>query len=534
MARSSKPRLLARLRRFATRALSTFGGLFGAPTASGYKAGLLNRLTQDWVMLPLSANQEIRWNLRAVRARARELCRDNGFAKRFLQLAAANVIGARGIRLEAQVRDLTGAPSEGVNTQIEAAWEEWGHAENCSADGRQSWTELQRSIVKAMAQDGEAIVHHLRYFPNAYGYAVELIDPDRLDFLYNREPDTETGNRIRFGVEVDPWGRPVAYHIWKHHPSEFEYERDNERVRIPAADITHLYLADRVNQWRGISWFHAIMLALKMYDGYAEAEVVAARTAAAKMWFIKTDAETYGPDAVPGEKVQMEAEPGLFERLYPGEEVQQIDPQHPTTAFEAFTKAVLKGVSAGLSVTYASLTHDLAEANYSSLRAGLLPERDHWRMIQDYLIEHCHRRIYEEWLAMAVLTGQVKIGMRNLATAKQVRWVPRGWEWVDPLNEMRAGIMGIESGLISRTEIVGQRGNDIGEVFADLAAEQKLAAENGIDLATKLVTAPPSATSPAPGEQGGADGESPDGDEAPAAAAGGSGRHLVALRRLRP
>lgn len=529
MARPNKrPGLLTRLvTAVKQRALSTFGGIFGAPTASGYKGGLLNRLTQDWVMLPLSANQEIKWNARAVRARARELCRDNGFAKRFLQLVAANVIGPKGIRLEAKVTDLTGAPSDGVNQAIEDAWEDWGHAENCSADQRQSWTELQRSIVKSLAQDGEVLVHHIPYFAgNPYAYAVELIDPDRLDFLFNQEPDME-GNRIRFGVEVNQWGAPIAYHIWKHHPSEFEYERDNERVRIPADQITHLFLADRVNQWRGISWFHSIMLSMKMYDGYTEAELVAARTAAAKMGFIETAAETFGEDAAAGNRVQMEAEPGLFERLYPGEKMQLWDPQHPSTAFEPFSKSILKGISAGLSVTYASLSHDLAEANYSSLRAGLLPERDHWRMIQDFMVEHCHRKVFANWLSMAVLSGQVKVGMRSKDTISQVRWAPRGWQHVDPLNEMRADALAVEVAFKSRTEVVNDRGLDIEEVFEDLAHEQQMAEENGIELATTISSKPPSESNPDPGKDT-PGGEPVDGEES----APGKKRTLVALRRF--
>lgn len=525
MARPSKPGFFSRLLK---RAISTFGGIFGAPTSSGYKGGVLNRLTQDWVMLPLSANQEIRWNARAVRARARELCRDNGYAKRFLALVAANVVGAKGIRLEAKVTDLTGAPSEGVNEQIETAWETWGHAETCSADRRWSWTEVQRAIAKNLAQDGEVLLWRHRYFDNAFGYAVELIDPDRLDFLYNRDADAQ-GNRIRFGVEVDQWGGPVAYHIWKHHPSEFEYERDNERIRVPAEQITHLFIADRVNQWRGISWFHPIMLSMKMYDGYTEAELVAARTAAAKMGFIETAPETFDDDAEPGKRVQMEAEPGLFERLYPGEKMSLWDPQHPTNAFEPFSKTILKGVSAGLGVTYASLSHDLAEANYSSLRAGLLPERDHWRILQDYLIEHCHRVIFADWLSMAILSRQVKIGMRALETVQQVRWAPRGWEWVDPLNEMRAAALGIEIATMSRTEVVSSRGRDVAEVFEDLSMEQKLADENGIELPTALASKPPSETNPDPGKD--APGGNPD-EEQPA----GRGRRLgelVALRRFK-
>lgn len=511
------------------RALSTFGGIFGAPTSSGYKGGQLNRLTQDWVMLPLSADQEIRWNARAVRARARELCRDNPIAKRFLQLVASNVVGAKGIRLEARIATLTGDPSAGVNAALEQAWEEWGRATTASADGRQSWTELQRTIAKNLAQDGEVILRSVKYFDNKFGYTLQLIDPDRLDFLYVESPG-KNQNRVRFGVEMDDWGRPVAYHVWKHHPAEFEYDRDNERIRIPAEEIIHLYIADRVDQTRGISWFHAVMLALKMYDGYQEAELVAARTAAAKMGFIVSPPDSYQAPADADERITMEVEPGLFEQLDPGYDFKTWDPQHPTTAFESFSKQVLKSISAGLSVTHATLSHDLSEANYSSLRAGLLPERDYWRMIQDYVIEHCHRRVFADWLSMAILTGQVKAGMRGMDTMSQVRWAARGWEWVDPLNEMRAAALGIDYGLRSRTRIVADQGEDLEEVFADLSHEQKLAEENDINLAPVNVqpkAKAPSETTPAP-----ASGEGETGDGA--AGTGTDGGRRLAFPRAVP
>jgi lambda family phage portal protein len=152
---------------------------------------------------------------------------------------------------------------------------------------------------------------------------------------------------------------------------------------------------------------------------------------------------------------------------------------------------ILKAVATGLGVTHASLSSDLAEANYSSLRAGLLPERDEWRMGQDYLVEHCHRRVYEAWLDMALLTGRLKAGMRDPEGLKEVRWEPRGWAWVDPKNEMDAHIVAIANGLTSRQNVMAESGLDLEETFVQLELENKLAAEHGIDVTPTARTSKP-------------------------------------------
>ncbi len=517
---------------FVTRALSTFGGLwgspiFGSPANSGYAGGRLSRLSLDWVMLPLSANQEMRWNLRTLRARARELVRDNPHAKRFIHLCANNVIGHNGIRLQARVPTLKGEMSEGVNAQLEQEWEQWSHAESCSVDGRMSWTELQRMVFKTLPQDGEVLIRLIRGFPNAWGFALQLIDADQLDVTYNRGPDA-SGRRVVMGVELDRWDRPVVYHVWNHHPSEYEYEFERERVPIPADEIIHLFVQHRVGQARGVPWFHSVMMKLKMYDGYEEAELVAARTAAAKMGFIvMKNEEGYQPPPE-DQRLQLEVEPGLMTQLDPGYEFQAWDPQHPTQAFEPFTKSVLKSVATGLGTTYAAMSGDLSEANYSSMRSGTLVERDEWKALQQWGIEHLHRRIYEAWLEMAILANRVTVGPRSPEKLKLVKWEPRGFEWVDPLSEMRAKALEIDYGLTSRRRQAAEQGDDLEEVFSELAQEEELAKENAITLApmnVKPTAKAPTESNPAPAETAGEGATGGNG-------AGGAGGRAAVLEAL--
>jgi capsid protein len=73
-------------------------------------------------------------------------------------------------------------------------------------------------------------------------------------------------NEIRLGVEVDGWGRPVAYYVNPYHPSD--QGGSLARERIPAEFITHLYDPARVNQTRGVTWFHPVMLAMRILEGY--------------------------------------------------------------------------------------------------------------------------------------------------------------------------------------------------------------------------------------------------------------------------
>jgi len=70
--------------------LSAFG-FEKRSNATTYSGASGTRLTLDWIATILSSDQEIRGNLRLLRARGRELSRNNPVAQNFLKLLAANV-----------------------------------------------------------------------------------------------------------------------------------------------------------------------------------------------------------------------------------------------------------------------------------------------------------------------------------------------------------------------------------------------------------------------------------------------------------
>src|SRR6185436_4276836 len=88
---------------------------------SSYRGAEVSRLLADWVSWPMSPDLEMRGDLRLLRGRARELSRNNAHIRQYLNLLKANVLGAHGMPLQAQVRDGSGNLDERVNETIEAA-----------------------------------------------------------------------------------------------------------------------------------------------------------------------------------------------------------------------------------------------------------------------------------------------------------------------------------------------------------------------------------------------------------------------------
>jgi lambda family phage portal protein len=474
-----------------------------------------NRLTLDWVAPILSPDQEARGNLRLLRARGRELVRNNPTAKHFLNLLATNVIGDRGIRYRGRVRNNDGQLNRAFNSKIEDAWAQWGKKDTCSCDGKLSLRAVQDLVLRTVAMDGEAFVRLVRGWPNPYGLALQLIDADQVDHLYSRAPGKGV-NEIRLGVEVDSWGKPVAYWINPGHPSD--YGGSLLRERVPAGQIIHVYDPMRVQQTRGLTWFHPVMMALKMMHGYTEAELVAARVSAAKPgWFQYKDATTYdAPD--PTTPLRMEANPGMYEKLPPGLEFVSNNSDHPANAFAQYIQANLRLIASGLGASYNSLANDLVGVNYSSLRSGLLIERDHWTIVQQWFSEAFMQPLFDAWLDMALLAGGLVLDSRDPARFRACVWMPRGWRWVDPLKDSQGAIIDIAAAINSPERVVAERGDDLEEIYEEIAEAQKLAKAYGIQMNLQPPNRPGTQNNPAEVE----DQETEEGEKEAAAAGAGS------------
>jgi lambda family phage portal protein len=487
-----------------------------APRRRSFSGAQLSRLTSDWITMSTSGDAEIRTSLKLLRNRCRSLERDNDYIESYLREVENNVIGL-GIGFQSQVKKQRGgALNEALNAQIQEAWDEWTKAPTCHVAGKLSFTEMEYLLVRSAARDGEIVFRKVfePFGGSKVPLALEVIEADRLDDDYNGR--ALNGNEIRMGVELDKWSRPVAYYFLTYHPGDYPFGGEKvhdtgRRMRVPADEIIHPFVTKRANQTRGVPWIATAILRLRHMQGYEEAEVIAARAAAAIMGFIESPEGELEGDGVEDNERVTDFEPGVFKYLNKGEKVNVPDNSRPGGQFGPFMKMMLRGTAAGLGASYESISKDYSESNYSSSRLALLSDRDNWRKLQVWVISHFHQQVFETWLELAVLSGVVKIPDYEINSTKyqNVRWLPRGWAWVDPQKEVNAYRDAILGGLTSATKVIAQEGEDVDDLYNEIARERKLAKDLDLIFDTDAKNGiKPAITPPKPGAN-----ENPKGDE---------------------
>ena len=446
----------------------------------GFSGAMYNRLVADWITSSTSMDAEIRKDLKRLRDRSRDLVRNNDYARSAQRAITNNVVG-QGVTMQAAVKMRRGnRMDDTTNGAIEAAWAKWKRKQYCHTGGVLSFNDIERQLMDAMPESGEVFVRKVR---QAFGggrvpFALEIIEADRLDSDLNEM--AKSGNEIRMGVERDTWGRPVAYHFKTEHPGDYPFGAGavaNRTIRVPAADVIHLFRQERPGQTRGVPWIASAIMKMHHLQGYTEAEVIAARAEACRMGFITSPEGDALSDGQQDNQDVANFEPGLIQRLLPGETFTDSKPNRPGGQYEPFVRAMLHSLSAGLGVSYATLSRDYSQANYSSGRLALLDDRDNWRVLQGWMMENFHRPVFEEWLDLAVLSGELDLPgyEANPEPFRAVRWIPRGWQWVDPAKEMAAYKEAVRCGFTTMSDVIAQQGGDIEDVMQTRQRELEMA-----------------------------------------------------------
>ena len=411
------------------------------PSRRNYGGAQINRLTTDWVSQGTSADSEIKSSIRILRNRARALVRDSDFAKSALRAVKNNVVG-QGIKHQAQVRMIRGGRlDERLNTLIEYEFKKWGKAKNCHAGGTLTWAQIQQLCINSMIESGEVFVRLVgqQFGTSRVPLGLEVIESDLLDDDYTGFESN--GNRVRMGVELDEWGRPVAYHFLNYHPGDYQFSYSQiakkRRTRIPADEIIHLYSIDRPGQTRGVTAFASAIMRLNNLKGFEEAEIIAARASSAMMGFVRTPDQELFEDGTFEDQSVLDFSPGSIRRLAPGEDMQFFSPTRPDDAFTPFVAQMLRAVAAGVGCSYTQVSSDFSQSNYSSSRLELIETRAHYRTLQQYMIDTLCQPIYEKWIEMAVMSGVMQMPAFDMDPDRyfESKWIAPAAQFVDPQKE---------------------------------------------------------------------------------------------------
>ena len=472
-----------------------------------YAAGRVDRLTEGWTTTSLSSTASLLGQLDTLRARSRQLHRDNDYAKKFQQLVAVNVAGPHGFRFESRVYNPDNTPDAFANNAIEAAWSRWAAKGVCEVSGRLSLRDLCHVLIKAASRDGEFLVRKIKgnTAGNAFGLALQVLDVNRIDTQQNRSAGDGL-NAILMGIEVDTYLRPVAYHLRPAMQGDVYHlaRSPSASQRIPADEIIHGFVTDTPEQVRGVPWMHAAMLRLNNLGGYEEAAIIASRVGASQMGFFTTpdgQATSVADETREGQggestELLMDAAPGEFRSLPEGMQFQAFNPNYPAAMFGDFVKANLRGIASGLGVAYHALANDLEGVSFSSIRSGTLEERDAWMVLQSWFIDAFLEPVFAEWLPLALAMGQVTLPngsalpVRSLDKFKPHKFQGRRWAWVDPLRDVQADLTAMHAGIKSPQDVAAGMGSDLEDVLVQIQQANAMADSLGVQLATLPKAAP--------------------------------------------
>lgn len=422
--------------------------------ARHYEAASIGRRTDGWSRRLTDANSATAGaTLTYLRAQARDLVRNNPWARHGLRRIVANTVGW-GIRPKAA------GPSANLIAQ---RWKDWAETTQCDADGRLNMYGLQALVMRSVARDGEVLIRRRWRLP-ADGFAVpmqlQVLEADFLDTNRNGLIG-EAGGPVIQGVEFDAIGRRAAYWLFDRHPGAtgtLAGMITPVSRRIPADGILHVYDQERPGQVRGPSWFASVDVRLHDFDEFEDATLMKQKIAACMAAFV-TDIDGQsgltglaGTDSASNQPTET-FEPGMIIPLPPGKQITVANPP-AATDHQSFSTTQLRGVAAGLGVTYEDLTGDYSQVNYSSGRMGRLAHQQDvhdWRW--NMLIPQFCAPSWDWFLKAMTIAGEPVV-------AAPAAWHPAPMPMLDVDKESAAYQRRVRNGQLTWPQMVRELGED--------------------------------------------------------------------------
>jgi lambda family phage portal protein len=415
---------------------------------------------------------------REIMRRTRWFEKNNPTLQKILDLIETNVVGTG-------INPTPASESGEWNAAALKFWNRW--VEWADLGQRLHFYQVQAIISRAVAVDGEIFLH-LTEDPESKRPRVELIEAHRVTsanisnderFAYLHDAD---------GVYIDKaTGKAVAYAVTTAGSSEIRI--------ILAKDIVHIYEPSRVNQYRGVSLFHAICNTLHDLDDLQTFEMLAAKDASEKSVIIKT-ATGEAPDSIigdgqlsPMQPVSPETKSAYYVRafggknlvLQTGDDATQFESNRPSPAMRDFWQYLERKVCQGIGISAAAVLDYEGGWGGAALRGAICCDNRFYECRTSALIPALNR-VWAFALGWAQKHPEIEKLPVLPADWKKVRWQPPRRASVDIGRDSSALINELRAGVRTYRDVLGEQGGDWKEVLRQRATEQKYIQ----DLATEL------------------------------------------------
>lgn len=443
----------------------------GRGARAEYDGATLGRRAAGWRRTRLDANSELSPAVAAaLRGIARDLVRNNPYAASGIASIVQNLVGT-GITFQVY-RDGK------VDAELNALARDHFDKPNCDSGGRHDLYGLQLQAARTIVEGGAAIMRRrwrrvTDRLPLPFQLQVleaDYIDPSKHGPL-SSAPGVNGGYVVN-GVQFSPLGRREGYWLYNGHPGSARATSLGSSF-VPAIDIAHIFRADRPEQEHGATWFAPIILRMKDFGDFEDAELTRQKISSAFVGFVagdEADAQIPGietDDADPSDPIEREPldfiEPGTFQYGRAGEEVTFSTPPQ-ANGYKDYTKVSQLAISAGLGVPYEELTGDLSGVSFISGRLGRLKYQravQTWQWLM-FVPQFCGA--VERWTLDALeMLGKDTRGVT-------MKWTPPRFPMMDPATEYPAIRDAVRAGQMTPADAVEETGQDF-DTFIERWAE---------------------------------------------------------------
>jgi lambda family phage portal protein len=388
---------------------------------------------------------------------------------------------------------------------IRPVWDRWGKA--ADADGALDIYGLEALMVRSWMEGGEVFI---RRRPRVLGTKLPLplqIQVIESEFVPIFDADTWTGmpagNTIQQGIERDRSGQRIAYWVYKEHPGDGRNGAapgSTDLVRVAASQMAHLYDVKRAGALRGVTPLASVLVRIRNSGDFEDAVLDRQKLANLFTMFITRsmppewadinfDPNTGLPAFYDQNGTTMVGlEPGMSQTLAPGEGVTFANPPEAGTTYPDYLRSTALGTASGTHMPYEFLTGDIKDVSDRTLRL-VVQEFRRFAQQRQWLniIPQALQRIADWFAEAAVLAGEFDLS--RLDEIKAVEWAPHAWDYIHPTQDAQGKQMLLDMGVVSRTGLILERGDDPKKVLEQRVDDKK--AEDDAGLTPPEPAAPP-------------------------------------------
>lgn len=446
--------------------------------ARGYDMARRGRRTDGWLATGGSPNSEAFPALGLSIRRSRDICRNNEWGRNARRKWVAHAVGT-GIVPRADT------DSKSAKKTAMGAWNAF--ADNCDPEGLVDIYGQQARVMSEVFTGGAAFVRwYLR--PPSWNLKVPLqCEVLGHEYLDTRRFQMNGDNLVIHGIEFDQFGRRQAYYLFRQHPGDvLPTQRSNlQSDRVPASEVDHIFFPiEEAGLITGMPWLVAAALRLRDIADGEEATLLRHKIAACLAVLVRRQGGTARALAQAADQAKdtkgrdiEKLRPGMVGYIESDGDITVVDP--PSAGDTDFVDRNLYAAAAAVGLTHSSLTGNLSNVNFTSLREGKLdfwPALDQvqWFMLIPMLCRPAWRR------CMQAAAG------RGLQVSADVaaKWSPPKRPWVNPLDDMKGEAAELAMGLESWSDKVAARGHDPQELLDDIEEWQAKLTKAGLSPTT--------------------------------------------------